>query len=276
MTLSATSSDDAVRSGVVVQTHTAPGLQRQLLEVAREVGGALLALDTSSAMASLCWVDPGAGEVSELSLPSAARPSETLAPAIAELLEPHPRRKALRALLVGLGPGSFTGLRVGLATLKGIALGLDVPLLGTSSLVLWAGAAARPGWVAPVLDARAGQVFSALYRVDGYRVDGHGHGRQGSLYCALPPALRSAADFLAELGATVSEVDRVTFAGDWGEAAQACWGRERGDLSAEPPRAAIGIVHEATRLAAGDFPSLSGVVPAYLRASAAERLRQRS
>ncbi len=59
---------------------------------------------------------------------------------------------------VGCGPGSFTGLRIGIATARGLALGLGVPCLGASTLA--ALAAGAPGGLA-LIDARRGELFAA-------------------------------------------------------------------------------------------------------------------
>ena len=60
----------------------------------------------------------------------------------------------LDGIVVGTGPGSFTGVRIGLATARGIALGLGIPAAGASTLHAYAGGQ-------PVIDARRGEVFSA-------------------------------------------------------------------------------------------------------------------
>jgi tRNA threonylcarbamoyl adenosine modification protein YeaZ len=68
-------------------------------------------------------------------------------------------------LAVGVGPGSFTGLRVGIAIAQGIAVGLDIPVFGVSSLEAMAHAAParRPGLRCALLDARRSEVFFAAY-----------------------------------------------------------------------------------------------------------------
>ena len=68
------------------------------------------------------------------------------------------------SLAVGVGPGTFTGLRVGLATARGLAQSLGVGLAGVSSLrALAAGPGEAPGGVLAVIDARRGEVFIAAY-----------------------------------------------------------------------------------------------------------------
>lgn len=70
----------------------------------------------------------------------------------------------LDAIAVGAGPGSFTGLRIGMASAKGIAFAAGRPLWTTSSLAALAHEDARPGLVVAALDARRGEVFAGCFR----------------------------------------------------------------------------------------------------------------
>ncbi|HEV8131249.1 MAG TPA: tRNA (adenosine(37)-N6)-threonylcarbamoyltransferase complex dimerization subunit type 1 TsaB, partial [Acidobacteriota bacterium] len=69
----------------------------------------------------------------------------------------------LDALAVTTGPGSFTGLRVGISTMKALAMRLRCPLIGVTALDCLAESAATSGWIATFMDARRHQVFAALY-----------------------------------------------------------------------------------------------------------------
>ncbi len=72
----------------------------------------------------------------------------------------------LERIVVAEGPGSYTGVRIGVTIAKTLAWTLQIPLVGVSSIEVLAASAARyfPGYVAPLFDARRGQVYTGLYR----------------------------------------------------------------------------------------------------------------
>jgi tRNA threonylcarbamoyladenosine biosynthesis protein TsaB len=111
----------------------------------------VLALDTATDVATCALVRDGdvVGE-------RTSRAARVLADADDVMRETGVRPSALDGLVVGTGPGSFTGLRIGLAGARGLALALALPVAGVSTLA--ALAAGRPGAL-PVLDARRREIF---------------------------------------------------------------------------------------------------------------------
>jgi tRNA threonylcarbamoyladenosine biosynthesis protein TsaB len=103
------------------------------------------------------------------------------------------RKRDLELLACCLGPGSFTGVRVGVATAKGIALALGLPIVGIGSLEIMAHAyfsrrsppAGPDEAVVSLLDARKGEVFWAAYASSGLLLGGPGH-LAASEVAALP------------------------------------------------------------------------------------------
>ena len=111
----------------------------------------ILAFDTATDVAASALVD-GDEVVAE----RASTPKTLLADVDALLRQSGAHAGDVEALAVGIGPGSFTGTRIGLAVARGLALALGVPAAGVSTLD--ALAAGAPG-AEPVIDARRGEVF---------------------------------------------------------------------------------------------------------------------
>jgi len=130
--------------------------------------GMLLALDTSTLTLSLALVGPGPMLLAEESHPPPRKQSEMLPGALSELLSRHGLALPdVTGYAVGLGPGSFTGLRIGLATVKALAYAHRRPVGGTSSL----GALALQGPpqtpLVAAMVARKGELYVGHYRREG-------------------------------------------------------------------------------------------------------------
>src|SRR5262245_63665484 len=93
-------------------------------------GGTILAIDTATSRVVVARGRSDGTLVDQASWDAGYRHGEALLPAIERLLAPVGGRVALSAVVVGTGPGAFTGLRVGIATAKGIAHGLGCPIVG--------------------------------------------------------------------------------------------------------------------------------------------------
>jgi tRNA threonylcarbamoyladenosine biosynthesis protein TsaB len=184
--------------------------------------------------------------------------------ALAELLGALGRKlPEVEGYAVGLGPGSFTGLRIGLATWKGLAYGNRRPIAGASSLAAMAleAAPAAPAGalLVPLLDARKGEVYAGFYRAVGDGVE------PAAPEAALSPA--ALLDRLAPLG-------RATGFGEgYGafETVLAAGLPRLADAPATPSAAMIARL-AAPRLvgAAYDAQALFALEPHYVRQSEAE------
>ncbi|HJL16070.1 MAG TPA: tRNA (adenosine(37)-N6)-threonylcarbamoyltransferase complex dimerization subunit type 1 TsaB [Sandaracinaceae bacterium LLY-WYZ-13_1] len=122
----------------------------------------VLALDTSTELGSVAILVDGTLRA-EIGARVRTKHGETLLPLVRRALGLAGLSEAsLDLIATGLGPGSFTGTRVGVATAKGLALALGCPLVGVVSLrAIARGAPAR--LVAPAVDAHKGEVYVALY-----------------------------------------------------------------------------------------------------------------
>ena len=130
----------------------------------------ILGIDTASGIASVALVED-ARVLGENASATAGHRSDLLLliDALCAAADLSPRD--LDAVAIGAGPGSFTGLRIGMATAKGIAFAANRPLWAVSSLAALAFAADAPGrLVVGVLDARRGEVYAGAYRKEDARL----------------------------------------------------------------------------------------------------------
>ena len=129
---------------------------------------ALVAIETATETVGVAVRTPG-GVQAELTLTGRRRHVESLTPALEHLLAQVDLVPAdIGVVAVDVGPGLFTGLRVGVAAAKGLAQSLGIGVLGATSLdILTAGAASAGlrGLVLACVDARRGEVFAAVHEV---------------------------------------------------------------------------------------------------------------
>jgi tRNA threonylcarbamoyl adenosine modification protein YeaZ len=133
----------------------------------------LLAFDTATPQVTVALHD-GDDVVAEYAATEAMRHGEMLAPGIAEVLHRAGAiSQDITAVAVGVGPGPFTGLRVGLVTARTMALALDIPVYGVCTLDVLAAEAIDRGLDEFVVatDARRKEVYLATYS-DGERITG--------------------------------------------------------------------------------------------------------
>ena len=130
------------------------------------MNGTWLGIDTSTPYLCLALWSPESGLLAETIDPVGREHAVRFVSALEELLKRAGRRREdLRAIAVGNGPGSYTGLRVGGAAAKGLARALGVPLAGCDTLAAIAYGALADGEEGMVaLDARRGNAYLGRYR----------------------------------------------------------------------------------------------------------------
>jgi len=225
----------------------------------------VLALESATLSGGAALVD-GERLLGEITLDIAVTHSERLMAAVDRLVaECGFSPRDLDGLAVSIGPGSFTGLRVGLATVKGLALALDLPIAPVPTLdALAARLPFAEAAVCPILDARKGEVYLSLYRWDGQEMVRNWD------YLALTP----------EAAAARLEAP-VILLGD-GIAACRPWLARLGDgCRVAPPAQRMpspAVVAQIGRrmLAAGEGRGADEIAPLYLRPSEAELKARRA
>ena len=218
-----------------------------------------LAIESSAIAASVALTRDGS-LLAEVTVNRGNTHSETLLPLVESLLD----RLGMTVddvdlFAASVGPGSFTGVRIGVATLKGLAFGRGKPCVGVSTLEALAEnlSIVRDGLICPVMNARRNQVYTALFR----------GGKRLMQDSALP------AEELEEILATYPEP--VYFVGDGYDLIT---GQTHRPIAPVPERLRIqsaASVAEVARRAflAGQATTDAALSPVYLRPSQAERTR---
>ena len=177
----------------------------------------IFALDTATEACSVAlWLDGVIVERFEV----AGRDHTQRLPAMAHALmaEAGLAWSQLDGLVCGIGPGSFAGVRIGVAYTQGLALAHGQPVVGVSSLAMLAGGAGGPGRVLAAIDARMDEVYFAAFQRDvegGLRIESEARVCRPEAVPALPGAAAAAgtgwgryeAPLRAATGATLSGVD---------------------------------------------------------------------
>jgi len=221
-----------------------------------------LAFESSAKAASVALCD-GERLISQYTQCSALTHSRTLLPMAEDMLKnAELTLKDIGLIAVAHGPGSFTGIRIGVSTVKGLAWALECPCIGVSTLeaMAWHGVAAG-GLICPVMDARRSQVYNALFEI----ADGK------------PVRLtKDRAISLSELGEELRAIGREVFLVGDGAGITEKYLRESSVPCRVAPenlvwQSAWGVAMAALGKTPGTADDL---LPVYLRLSQAERERQ--
>ena len=222
----------------------------------------ILAFESSAKPASAALVRDGQ-LLSQYMQCSALTHSRTLLPMAEDMLKNAELRLSdVDLIAVAHGPGSFTGIRIGVSTVKGLAWAAEKPCVGVSTLeaMAWHGLAVG-GYICPVMDARRSQVYNALFKIE--------NGRPVRMTEDRPIALEELAKEVTALGAPVFLI---------GDGAALCFEyfTAHGVPCVMAPdnlrwQDAWGVAMAAADKTPGNADEL---LPVYLRLSQAERERQ--
>lgn len=226
----------------------------------------VLGIDSAEAVASAALVENGRPISEEVSAGARANHAEVLLPMVDALL----RRAGvslsdLSGLAVSIGPGSFTGLRIGLSTVKGLAYGWNLPVAGVPTLLAVA-AKVRDweGLICPFLDARKSEVYAALFNRKGERLE------------RLTEDLVCRPEKIVRLVGCLAISDPCLFigggVGPYGELLRQSLGsRAVPTLGERYPSTAFAVARIGEeKLAKGEQDPLGPLIPVYLRPSEAE------
>ncbi|HIZ11980.1 MAG TPA: tRNA (adenosine(37)-N6)-threonylcarbamoyltransferase complex dimerization subunit type 1 TsaB [Candidatus Eubacterium faecavium] len=214
----------------------------------------MLSVESSAVTASAALSDNGKILNSEF-INNGLTHSETLLPLVEKVMKGY-SFSSLDAVAVTAGPGSFTGVRIGVATVKGIAFPYDIPCIGVSTLEAIAyHFTDENAVICAVMDARRMQFYNALFKA-----------KNGEIKRLCADRAIAAADLQNE----IRSLGRVIIAGDGAKLFYDCLDTENAELAPEDRiyQSAAGVAAAAQN---GKKISASALMPVYLRQSQAER-----
>lgn len=237
----------------------------------------IIALDSSGLVASVAIVEDD-NVVAEYSVNYKKTHSQTLLPMLQEITNMVELDfKTIDAIAVAKGPGSFTGLRIGSATAKGLGLAWDKPLIGVPTVDgLAYNLYGTDQIICPIMDARRGQVYTGIYEFIEKTVKDSGETVTYQMQVRIPQC----AVMLEEIVAQINEIGRKTvFLGDGVPVfAEKLKEIVKVPFSFAPPHrnrqraSSIGMI-ACQYYAAGQTENAADFKPEYLRMSQAERER---
>ncbi|TVR39947.1 MAG: tRNA (adenosine(37)-N6)-threonylcarbamoyltransferase complex dimerization subunit type 1 TsaB [Cryomorphaceae bacterium] len=132
----------------------------------------ILCIDTATHVCSVALTENGSSRASRCIQSKGYSHAENLHLMIDEVMrEANVQAEELVAVAVSMGPGSYTGLRIGMAAAKGLCYALNLPLIGVSTLELVQShphvTESGPAFVVPMIDARRNEVYAAVYDMQG-------------------------------------------------------------------------------------------------------------
>ena len=215
----------------------------------------LLLIETSTSLCSVALAEDGAVTAVRESAEPRAHAALT-APYVQEVLQERGLRAAdLDAVCVSAGPGSYTGLRVGVSTAKGICFAAGIPLLSVGTLELLVHQACAEGqlpdgcrYVIPMIDARRMEVYTAVFTPDGERLTD------------VEPRVVDAESFHAERAA-----GPVLFIGDGADKCRETLAGAESHFVQTNPRASALLVPAMREFDAGNFRNVAYFEPFYLK-----------
>ncbi len=221
----------------------------------------ILAIETATVAGSVAIVDDAVGLIGEVRVDVKAAHAERLMPAVEWLLKSSMMSiDAIDAFAISIGPGSFTGLRIGLSTVKGFAYATGKPVISVPTLDAFTASLPFCSFlICPMLDARKSEVYAALYKWDG-----------GALSKLMPETVISPSELLKMID------QKTVFAGEGAKIYRELISRTLQDKAVFAPASRMSPSASAVaeialeKLKQGDIADPVTLIPLYIRKSEAE------